>query len=185
MSDLPPQLADIRYWMFKDIFTEEMCDGIVNTYTQNVITEPPALVGGQSNEDIRNVERVLLPTYKDIGAQLAAAGLAANNQAWKFNVTNASQAEFLSYPVGGRYQAHIDTVLNPQIECRKLTVLAFFNDSFKGGKFYLQDAYKKYYPPQEKGTILVFPSFLLHGVEDVEEGTRYSAVCWMAGPFFK
>jgi hypothetical protein len=26
---------------------------------------------------------------------------------------------------------------------------------------------------------------VMHGVEDVEEGTRYSAVCWMVGKFFK
>jgi predicted 2-oxoglutarate/Fe(II)-dependent dioxygenase YbiX len=183
-----PEPENLRHWIYTDILTPEACNIIVKTYTQEMIETLPPVIGsgdGEINTEIRNVERVLLPVYKDIGARLAAAGLAANNRAWKFNVTHANQAEFLKYPAGGRYTAHVDTFLNPEGECRKLTVLAFLNDDFKGGRFFIQDGHEKYYPPQAKGTVLVFPSFLLHGVEDITEGTRYSVVCWMVGPFFK
>ncbi len=177
---------DLRYWCFKDILTAEACDETITTYTQDSLSVQPPFIGdGEIDISIRNAERVMLPVYKGIGGHLAAAGLSANNQAWKFDITNANQAEFLKYPAGGRYTAHMDTFLSKQEECRKLTVLAFLNDDFKGGKFYFQDTHERLYPPQEKGTVLVFPSFLVHGVEDVEEGTRYSAVCWMVGPFFK
>jgi predicted 2-oxoglutarate/Fe(II)-dependent dioxygenase YbiX len=185
MSDLLPQ-----YWMFNDIYTNEMCDEIIKAYTQDgVETQPPSTFDEHLNvnfdKNIRNVERVILPTHNGVGGHLAAAGLTANNQAWKFDITNANQAEFLQYPVGGRYQTHMDLFLDRKQECRKLSVLAFLNDDFIGGKFYFQNSHKKYYPPQEKGTVLVFPSFFMHGVEDIEEGTRYSAICWMVGPFLK
>ncbi len=181
-----PEPDNLHHWVYTDILTPDACDIIVKTYTQELVkTEPPVIGNGHINTEIRNVERVMLPVYKDIGGRLAAAGMAANNRAWKFNVTHANQAEFLKYPAGGRYTEHIDTFLNPNEECRKLTVLAFLNDDFKGGRFFIRDGHEKYYPPQGKGTVLVFPSFLLHGVEDVEEGTRYSAVCWMVGPFFR
>jgi predicted 2-oxoglutarate/Fe(II)-dependent dioxygenase YbiX len=188
--NLPVQEPDnFRHWIFDDIFTPEACDIIVKTYTQEFVkTEPPVIGSGAGtiNKEIRNVERVMLPVYKDIGGRLAAAGFAANNRAWKFNVTHANQGEFLKYPAGGRYTAHVDTFLNPnEPDCRKLTILAFLNDDFEGGRFYIQDGHERYYPPQTKGTVLVFPSFLLHGVEDVTSGTRYSAVCWLVGPFFK
>jgi predicted 2-oxoglutarate/Fe(II)-dependent dioxygenase YbiX len=184
-----PEPENLRHWVYTDIFTPEACDIIVKTYTQEFVkTEPPVIGSGTGtiNKEIRNVERVMLPVYKDIGGRLAAAGFAANNRAWKFNVTHANQGEFLKYPAGGRYTAHVDTFLNPnEPDCRKLTVLAFLNDDFEGGRFYIQDGHERYYPPQAKGTVLVFPSFLLHGVEDVTSGTRYSAVCWLVGPFFK
>lgn len=179
---------NLRQWVFTDIFTKEACDIIVKTYDQELIEKLPPVIGsgkGEVNTSIRNVERVMLNTYKDIGGRLAAAGFAANNQAWKFNVTHCNQSEFLKYPAGGRYTEHLDTFLHPDGECRKLTVLVFLNDDFEGGKFFIRDGHEKYYPPQEKGTVLVFPSFLLHGVEDVTAGTRYSAVCWLVGPFFK
>lgn len=183
-----PELENIRHWVYTDILTPEACDIIVKTYTQEMVKTLPPVIGsgeGAINTEIRNVERVMLPVYKDIGGRLAAAGFAANNRAWKFAVTHANQAEFLKYPAGGRYTAHMDTFLNPNEECRKLTVLAFLNDDFEGGKFFIQDGHERYYPPQAKGTVLVFPSFLVHGVEDITAGTRYSTVCWMVGPFFK
>ena len=184
-----PESENFRHWVYDDILTPEACDIIVKTYTQEMIETLPPFIGGGENQNIdtsiRNVERVMLPVYKDIGGRLAAAGFAANNRAWKFAVTHANQGEFLKYPAGGRYTAHMDTFLNPEGECRKLTVLAFLNDDFEGGRFFIQDGQERYYPPQTKGTVLVFPSFLVHGVEDVTAGTRYSVVCWLVGPFFK
>jgi len=180
--------AEMLQWSFTDIFTAEDCDLIVKAYSDELVKKEPPFIGGDSGTidlNIRNVQRVLIPIYKDLGAQLAAAGLSANNQAWKFDITHANQAEFLIYPAGGRYVSHVDTFMFHGEECRKLTVLAFLNDDFKGGKFYIQNGHDKYYPPQSKGTVLVFPSFFLHGVEPVEEGTRYSAVCWMVGKFFR
>ena len=178
--------TEMRHWVYSDILTPEACDSLVKLYTQDRLTkEPPHIGNGQINISIRNVTRVMLPTYKDIGGRLAAAGLAANHSAWKFDITHANQAEFLAYPAGGRYQAHVDTFIQHGDECRKLTVLAFLNDNFKGGKFFLQDGQNRYYPPQSKGTVLVFPSFIMHGVEDVEEGERFSVVCWMVGKFFR
>ena len=180
--------AEMRHVVYHDILTPEACDSLIRLYTQDRIPKEPPVIGegaGAINLDIRNVTRVMLPTYKDIGGRLAAAGLAANHAAWKFDITHANQAEFLAYPAGGRYQAHVDTFLQHGDECRKLTVLAFLNDNFTGGKFFLQDGQNRYYPPQSKGTVLVFPSFIMHGVEDVQEGERFSVVCWMVGKFFR
>ena len=136
------------------------------------------------------MNRIILPVHKGIGARLAAVGLDANAQRWGFDIKKANQSEFLKYPAGGgRYKGHIDTFLSkaPEslAECRKVTVLAFLNDDFKGGKFFLQTGHQKMYPPQKKGTVIAFPSFILHGVEDVEEGERYSVVTWLVGPWFK
>jgi PKHD-type hydroxylase len=179
---------ELRYRFFQDVLTPEACDILIKLYTSDKTDKKPPVIGtgdGTIDKTVRNVERVMLPTYKDIGGRLAAVGLAANHAAWKFDVTHANQAEFLIYPAGGRYQAHVDTFLAQGDECRKLTVLAFLNDDFKGGKFFIQDGQNKHYPPQTKGTVLVFPSFIMHGVEDIEEGQRCSVVCWMVGKFFR
>jgi len=179
---------ELRYRVFQDVLTSEACDSLIRLYTSDKTEKHLPYIGvgeGDINKSIRNVERVMLPTYKDIGGRLAAVGLSANHAAWQFDITHANQAEFLIYPAGGRYQAHVDTVLKHGEECRKLTVLAFLNDNFKGGRFFIQDGQEKHYPPQTKGTILVFPSFIMHGVEDIEEGQRCSVVCWIVGKFFK
>lgn len=186
--NLPVEDQELRYRVFQDVLTPEACDMLIRLYTSDKTEKQPPVIGtgsGAIDKNIRNVERVMLPTYKDIGGRLAAVGLAANYHAWQFDITHANQAEFLIYPAGGRYQAHTDTFLARTEECRKLTVLAFLNDDFKGGRFFIQDGHERHYPPQTKGTVLVFPSFIMHGVEDIEEGQRCSVVCWMVGKFFK
>lgn len=174
--------------VYDDVLTEAACDSLIKLYAGETIPKEKPYIGTSGNVDltIRNVSRIPLPTYKDIGGRLAAVGLSGNYRNWKFDITHANQAEFLLYNVDGRYKQHIDTFLNPDAEdCRKLTVLAFLNDDFEGGKFFIMDGHNKIYPPQKKGTVLVFPSFLLHGVEDVTKGNRYSVVTWMVGPWFK
>jgi predicted 2-oxoglutarate/Fe(II)-dependent dioxygenase YbiX len=179
------------YRMFTDVLTTEDCDRYIAEHTSSDAVKEIPKIGNDAQDNVKvdlNIRNTLitpLPTYRGLGGSLAAVGLSANFYGWKFDVTHANQAEFLSYPAGGRYKSHIDVQMAHDVACRKLTVIVFLNDDFTGGKFYIQDGHKKDYPPQAKGTILVFPSFYLHGVEDIEEGTRYSAVCWMTGPFFK
>jgi predicted 2-oxoglutarate/Fe(II)-dependent dioxygenase YbiX len=183
---------DLTMWVYTDVLTENDCDALIKLYNQ--VPGEEAGIGGGTNstvdKTVRNVNRVILPVHKGIGARLAAVGLDANAQRWGFDIKKANQSEFLKYPTGGgRYKGHIDTFLSkaPEnlAECRKVTVLAFLNDDFKGGKFFLQTGHEKIYPPQKKGTVIAFPSFILHGVEDVEEGERYSVVTWLVGPWFK
>jgi predicted 2-oxoglutarate/Fe(II)-dependent dioxygenase YbiX len=183
---------DLTMWVYTDVLSENDCDALIKLYNQVQGEEAGIGGGGNSTVDktVRNVNRVILPVHKGIGARLAAVGLDANAQRWGFDIKKANQSEFLKYPTGGgRYKGHIDTFLSkaPEnlVECRKVTVLAFLNDDFKGGKFFLQTGHEKMYPPQKKGTVIAFPSFILHGVEDVEEGERYSVVTWLVGPWFK
>lgn len=186
--------TDLTNWFYDDILSEKECEAIIEGYKS--FANDVAKIGEKNNDNtgintsIRNVNKVDLPTHKGIGAILTAAGINANRQRWNFDIDGPNQCEFLRYPAGGgRYKGHLDTFLIKDDfhmnECRKLTVLAFLNDDFTGGKFFLQTGSERFYPPQKKGTVLVFPSFLLHGVEDVESGERYSVVSWLVGPWFK
>jgi PKHD-type hydroxylase len=117
---------------------------------------------------------------------MVGIGLAANQQAWRFDVSHSNQTDYLKYDEDGHYHAHVDTFVQPgNNETRKLTILVFLNDDFEGGRLFIQNGHKKYYPPQKAGTALVFPSFMLHGVEPVTKGIRRSIVTWLVGPWFK
>jgi predicted 2-oxoglutarate/Fe(II)-dependent dioxygenase YbiX len=181
--------SEYTYWFFDDALTPESCKKIIESCESQAQGEDALIgqsLGGILNKNIRDVKKVPLPSYRGIGATMAGAALSANQQAWKFDVTHANQCDYLKYDMNGHYLAHVDTFLNPEEkECRKLTVLAFLNDDFEGGRLFLQNGHEKIYPPQKPGTILVFPSFMLHGVEPVTKGIRRSIVTWMVGPWFK
>jgi len=177
-------------WSYDDILDEKACDMLVSLYSNKNLEREKPFVGRDKdfgiNLSIRNTERIILPTYKGIAARLVAAGIDANIQNWKFDITHSNQSEFLIYDQDGHYSPHIDWFFDDsQSVVRKLTVLAFLNDDFEGGKFFVQLSGTKFYPKQTKGTVIVFPSFLLHGVEPVTKGIRYSTVAWMVGPNFR
>jgi hypothetical protein len=174
--------------VFENHLTISFCDNLIKTYTQDSIHKEPPVIGGGTgtiDKSIRNTERVLLPQNVGIGATLTATGLNANHYWWQYTITHANQTEFLIYKPDGHYKAHVDTFHQHGTETRKLTALAFLNDDFERGQFWLNVAGSKYYPPQKKGTVLVFPSYMVHGVEPVTKGIRYSCVTWLVGPYFK
>jgi hypothetical protein len=181
--------TDYTYWFFDDGLTAESCKKIIEGCESQLQGEY-ALIGdngpGVLNREVRDVKRISFSVYSGVGASMVGAALCANQQAWKFDITHANQCDYLIYDVDGHYTAHTDTIVDPiQTECRKLTVLSFLNKDFDGGRLFLQIDSEKIYPPQEAGSVLVFPSFILHGVEPVTKGVRRSVVTWMVGPWFK
>jgi hypothetical protein len=171
--------------------SEGFCKKLIEEYAKpEVEKEQPFIGQGQDlekniNLDIRNVQRLQLPLYAGIGATLTAIGLNVNYQVWQYNISHSNQSEFLMYDIHGKYETHVDTFHQKSNETRKLTVLAFLNDNFEGGKFYIQNSHERFYPQQTPGTVLVFPSFMPHGVELVTKGIRYSIVTWMVGEYYK
>jgi Rps23 Pro-64 3,4-dihydroxylase Tpa1-like proline 4-hydroxylase len=55
--------------------------------------------------------------------------------------------KFLIYKPDGHYNPHVDTFHTHSNETRKLTALAFLNDDYEGGKFFLNANGTLYYPP--------------------------------------
>lgn len=179
----------LNFWHFPDAMTPEAAKKLIESLEAQAQGED-AQVGmgkdGVVDKKIRDVKRITLPSYRGIGATMVGLGMAANHQAWKFDVTHSNQTDYLKYDVDGHYHAHVDTFMNPkEPECRKLTVLMFLNDDFEGGRLFIQNGQDKIYPPQGAGTCLVFPSFMMHGVEPVTKGIRRSIVTWLVGPWFR
>ena len=175
-------------YMITNAVSEGFCNKLIEEYAKpEVEKEPPVIGNGQGTIDlnIRNVQRLQLPLHAGIGATLTSIGLQINHDIWQYNITHSNQSEFLMYDIKGKYETHVDTFHGRSNEVRKLTVLVFLNEDFEGGKFYIQNSNQRHYPPQNKGTVLVFPSFMPHGVEPVTKGVRYSVVTWMVGPYFK
>jgi predicted 2-oxoglutarate/Fe(II)-dependent dioxygenase YbiX len=181
---------DVSYVMKKAV-SDAFCEKLIEEYSKpEVEKEQPFIGQGRDAEkninlDIRNVLRLPLPLHAGIGATLTSVGLNVNHHYWKYHITHSNQAEFLMYDVKGKYEAHVDTFHVVSDETRKVSCLAILNDDFEGGKFYIQTGHEKIYPPQEKGDIIIFPSFMLHGVEPVTKGQRFTVITWLVGPYFK
>ena len=183
-------LTDVA--VFENHLSEKFCKNIIKEYSKKKHTKLPPVIGGNDgihtgkiDKEIRDVHRLMLPQNQGIGGILTSTALNANHYWWQYNITHSNQTEFLMYEPDGHYNSHVDTFHVHSGETRKLTVLAFLNDDYEGGKFWVNPNGNPFYPPQEPGTVIVFPSYMVHGVEPVTKGIRYSVVTWMVGPYFK
>jgi PKHD-type hydroxylase len=61
------------------------------------------------------------------------------------------------------------------------------NDGFEGGELQLQHPRKSEIEtiPLVKGSIVAFPSYVLHRVTPIISGRRRSATLWLNGPRFR
>jgi predicted 2-oxoglutarate/Fe(II)-dependent dioxygenase YbiX len=151
-----------QYAQFEEHLPFKFCKDIIEEYSKQEYERLSPQIGADSkhtiDKNIRDVQRVEIPTNNGVGGVLTATALNANNYWWQYNITHSNQAEFLMYGKGGRYTQHIDLFHAHTNESRKLTALAFLNDNYEGGKFFLYVNGDLHYPPQKAGTVLVFPS---------------------------
>jgi PKHD-type hydroxylase len=145
-----------------------------------------AIVDDQVNTDARKVFKREILLNSDLINNLWKLSSTVNAMSWNFDLSEINQIEYLTYEIDGKYESHIDTSLGDDSPIsRKLTTVIFLNDDFSGGRFYIQCGASKNYPKQTPGTAVVFPSFLLHGVEPIYRGIRKSIVAWTIGPRFR
>ena len=149
--------------------------------------EDGKVMDGSVNKNIRSVERTTLDEFDPISVFLFGLAVKANQVYFRYELGGPSQFEMLHYDKqGDHYDCHTDSVEYDNGFCRKLTVMGYLNEGYEGGEFYFQTVSKvKHIVEVGKGSVLVFPPYIMHGVDPVKEGARQSVVGWITGPNFK
>jgi len=109
-----------------------------------------------------------------------------NENYYHFKIELLSPAQVIAYPVGGFYDWHVDLGYD-DLSARKLSVVAFLTprSDYQGGQLKLVSGLRMEEDiNQEQGTVVFFPSYMLHKVEPVTAGLRHTLVMWAYGPSF-
>lgn len=172
------------------VYSKEKCQDIIRIFEENTpVMQDALLAKGKNNGldlSIRNSKKIQIIPHHPLALSLIGLGFQANHETWKFDVTHGTQCEYLKYDENGHFISHRDAFLEDfGKEIRKLTVVLFLNNDYEGGKFYVGYENRKVYPKQDPGDVVVFPSFVVHGVEPIIKGNRRSIVTWIHGPYLK
>ncbi|CAJ2377475.1 MAG: 2OG-Fe(II) oxygenase [Gammaproteobacteria bacterium] len=194
-------------WAFyESLLSEQECRDIIAAGTR--FAPQTGTVGGEYGDGsdvektIRHGEVVFLqrtdPQFAQVFHTLDYCVNEANDQ-WfgvRYNPQGARSLQFSIYrgdaEGGGHfYNTHQDTSLisADSPTQRKLSVVVQLSDAdeYEGGDFQMHHV--KAHPPadsiRKRGTVLIFPSLLLHRVTPVTSGVRYSLVGWYVGPPWK
>jgi PKHD-type hydroxylase len=113
----------------------------------------------------------------------------ANSECFGFDLNGFKEFQIAEYREGGHYDEHFDMRMDNRASVRKLGITVQLSDpkDYSGGEFMFSDDIGT--PSQDiikqKGTVIVFPSFLYHRVMPVSRGKRYSLVGWYEGNNWK
>ena len=203
-----------RYWWFKSVIKENLCDKIVN-HAKKLKDERAITLGIDKNnlnkeviKDLKKVRDSNVVWLKDSWIYellIPYIDLANKNADWNFDWDFLEECQFTKYAKNQHYNWHQDSLLEPYNEpndpkqhgkIRKLSVTLNLSDpkDYTGGEleFDFNDggpiAKSKRYICKDilpKGSIVVFPSFVWHRVKPVTSGERNSLVIWNLGYPFK
>jgi len=186
----PLRLDHVEGWAWNNqVFTAEELDAIIEI-GKSVELEKATTYGAVQDDKNRNsFVQFLFPNDLTnwVFGKLAGAIDAMNQQFFGFDLTGMEQGlQFTRYTAPGEhYDWHVDRGhLTPT---RKLSLSVQLNDpaEYKGGELQFKFGRKDETVKKERGMVTFFPSFTLHRVRPVTQGTRYSLVAWVGGPPFK
>lgn len=133
----------------------------------------------------RTNEKPIPPTaeYEWIYQPLGRIAREANANAYRFQLSDVMTAHVLEYTPDGFFDWHLD-LGSGLTSSRKLTMVTFLTppEEYEGGNLCFMDSGDPLRLPQ--GTTVIFPSYLLHKVEPVTKGMRFTLVSWVHGPCF-
>ena len=106
-----------------------------------------------------------------------------NQRAWRFQLSDMLTVQILEYSPQGFFDWHTD-LGSGVYSTRKLSMVTFLTppEDYEGGNLCFMDGGPPYRLAQ--GTTVIFPSYLLHRVEPVTRGNRFTMVSWIHGSSF-
>jgi PKHD-type hydroxylase len=183
-------IESCAYW--KNAFSKEECEKIISLGVSLSLKE--AKTFDQKFSLIKNEDRDSYVSWIDrekeskwIYDRLQDIVFSLNDNFFKFDILGfGEKLQFTCYEApSGKYGTHLDRLYDGRIRKLSLSVQLSDPDSYEGGDLVLHYSKNGKRSSREQGHLTLFPSYTLHEVEEVTQGTRYSLVAWITGKPFK
>ena len=183
-------------WIFvEDLFTEKEIEKI-QEYCSTKKLDKASTVGSDSLSRISN------NCFNDVDhenewfiSKINQAIEKVNERFYDFDLYGYSYFQYAEYEgsESGKYDAHTDLIFGQDkpgymVDTRKLSLSLLLSEpekDFIGGEFFIHLSGNPALHALRKGQMILFPSFMLHGIKPVLSGVRKSIVIWVEGPKFK
>ena len=179
------------YAFWNNAFSKEECQTIIN------IAKDKGLIKGTTfNDDkIKNVRDSKISWLYPVDGmdwvfrRVTDIVLNLNERFFKFDLFGINEGfQFTNYEApSGKYGKHVDRSINIPVRKLSISIQLTNPDEYEGGelKLYDGDDEEAIIMDKTQGTLIMFPSYVLHEVMPVTKGERNSLVTWVTGKQFK
>lgn len=155
----------------------------------------PAEIGNRNKEQVhKGVRRSQISWMSNnsdttwVFERLAEVAASLNSQFFRFDLTGFGEVLQLTnydHSEHGMYGWHQD--YNTGSISRKLSLVLQLTDpsEYEGGNLQIMTTGVPETVRKQRGLVVAFPSYVLHQVTPVTQGSRQSLVAWVSGPAFK
>lgn len=172
--------------------TTTECDALIALAASHQLKDA-GLVGGTTAHSIRRADLAWLddiPEAAWVMDRMMRMVSQANHQAFGFDITDFGESpQVARYDASreGHFDWHSDIGAGNWAAKRKLTIVIQLSnpEDYQGGALELRPDSNIRTAPPTRGTAILFPSFVLHRVTPVTQGTRFSLTLWSHGPSFR
>jgi predicted 2-oxoglutarate/Fe(II)-dependent dioxygenase YbiX len=174
-------------------FTPQECKKIIDLTQQVYPTS--ASIGGTSDNSkiargIRSANIFVLENDEEnrwIYEKVANAVSVANTLHFDYDIAGITHGiQLIEYsadmPIKGHYDWHVDSG-NGEPALRKISFTAQLSDpsEYEGCELIINNHAQEMIGTKERGSIHLFPSYMLHKVAPITRGVRYALVIWIHG----
>ena len=174
------------YAFWKNAFSKEECQTIIN------IAKNKGLIKGKTTgeSDVRDSKITWLYPIDNIEwvfRRVTDITLNLNERFFNFDLFGLNEGfQFTNYQApSGKYGKHVDRGLNIPVRKLSISIQLTNNEEYEGGELNLYEDDKPITMDKTQGTLIIFPSYVLHEVMPVTKGERNSLVTWVTGKHFK
>lgn len=191
---LSSNLNPMAYYTEEGLFTTDEIDWILQNHNEVPFEDGKISDTAEEAHSIRKSKVKWLnynqyPQFDWIYNRLQLAIERANNQFWDFSLYSMPDpiqyTEY--YPSGGHYDWHMDIGPGSSMANRKISITVQLShpDEYEGGNLQILRSPTPEDAPRGLGTVVIFPSYMMHRVTQVTSGVRKSLVLWVGGQCYK
>lgn len=181
------KLDEINLYAFwNNAFSKLECETIIN------IAKNKGLIKGKTKEesDVRDSKISWLYSTDNLDwvfHRVTDIVLNLNERFFKFDLFGINEGfQFTNYKApSGKYGKHVDRGMNMPVRKLSVSIQLTNPEAYEGGELFLYQGDKGDLMDKSQGTLILFPSYVLHEVMPVTKGERNSLVTWVTGNQFK
>jgi len=190
-----------QYYWFKDALTKEEVEKVIKLASK--LPQEAASIGDKNTDKIQDTRSSIvkwIPKSSEwdwLYERMIYLAKEANTVLWRFDLHSADESiQYTEYNASekGHYNWHQDILEGSQGSRRKVSITIQLSDEedYKGGDLQISlggDASGQLTStiecPRGLGVGVLFPSYMMHRVTRVTEGTRKSLVIWVGGDHYR
>ncbi len=190
-----------QYYWYQNALTAQEVDKVIKMASELPEAKRATTIGSEDGGSTRSSMIKWLPKnhpdWNWLYERMMNLSVEANNALWKFDLRTALEAiQYTEYYASenGHYDWHQDIGIGELPSKRKvsITIQLSASDEYKGGELLIctgsngkGELNNNKVCPRGKGVGVLFPSYMMHRVTPVTEGTRISLVLWVGGGHYR